>query len=126
MIVDSSVVVAILRAEPDSARFAKAIEATSHCSMAAPTMLETSIVIGPERHAELEASLVEMGAQIVPFTAEHARVARAAWARYGRRSGSPAQLNFGDCISYALAMSTGEPLLFKGDDFTHTDVTPAV
>lgn len=62
---------------------------------------------------------------VVPVDAAQARLARAAYARYGRRSGSRAQLNFGDCMAYALAKVTGEPLLFKGDDFTHTDVTSA-
>lgn len=59
------------------------------------------------------------------FGAEHARVARAAYARYGKGSGSAARLNLGDCFSYALATVSGQPLLFKGDDFTHTDVVAA-
>jgi ribonuclease VapC len=62
----------------------------------------------------------------VPFDAEQLAAARDAHRRYGRNSGSRAQLNFGDCMSYALAKVTGEPLLFKGDDFTHTDITPAL
>ncbi|WP_246142840.1 type II toxin-antitoxin system VapC family toxin [Nocardioides rubriscoriae] len=66
------------------------------------------------------------GFTVVPFDHEQALAARAAYARYGRGSGSPARLNLGDCITYALAMTTGEPLLFKGDDLTHTDVTPAL
>ena len=63
---------------------------------------------------------------IIPFDADHARVAREAYARYGKKSGSSARLNFGDCMTYALAKITGEPLLFKGDDFTHTDLTSAL
>ncbi len=62
---------------------------------------------------------------VVPFDATQARIAREAYARFGKGSGSTAGLNFGDCMTYALAKVTGEPLLFKGDDFTHTDVTPA-
>jgi ribonuclease VapC len=126
VIVDSSALVAVLRDEPDGGRYALAIEAAPGCSIAAPTMLETSIVLGTQRHGELDAALDEMGARIIPFTVEHAKIARAAYARYGKKSQSPAQLNFGDCFSYALAIATGEPLLFKGDDFTHTDVTPAI
>lgn len=84
------------------------------------------MVIGRERHADLDALLERTGTEIVPFDATHARVARSAFLRYGRSSGSPARLNFGDCISYALATVTGEPLLFKGEEFTHTDVTPAL
>ena len=75
------------------------------------------------RHLErlLEAATV----RVEPLTAQQARIARQAYRDFGRRSGHPARLNFGDCFAYALAVGTGEPLLFKGDDFVHTDVTPA-
>ena len=66
----------------------------------------------------------EAGLVIEPVTEAQARIARDAYRDFGRRSGHPAQLNFGDCFAYALAKVMGEPLLFKGDDFSHTDVTP--
>jgi len=64
--------------------------------------------------------------EIVPFTEAQARIARAAHKDFGRRSGHPAQLNFGDCFAYALAVDRDEPLLYKGDDFGHTDVRNAL
>jgi ribonuclease VapC len=84
------------------------------------------VVVGRDWHGPLDAFLEAAGTTIVPFDEDQARVARAAYARYGKGSGSPARLNFGDCFSYALAKTTGLPLLFKGDYFTHTDVTPAL
>ena len=68
----------------------------------------------------------EAGIMIEPVTAEQAHLARRAYRSYGRGSGSPARLNLGDCFAYALAKATGEPLLFKGDDFPHTDIEPAL
>jgi len=63
---------------------------------------------------------------VAPVTARQARIARAAYRDFGRGSGHPAKLNFGDCFAYALAIERDEPLLFKGDDFTHTDVRSAL
>jgi ribonuclease VapC len=83
-------------------------------------------VITPERHDELDQLLAETLSSVVAFDDAQVRLAREAYARYGKGSGSPARLNLGDCFSYALAKTTGQPLLFKGDDFTHTDVTPAL
>lgn len=68
----------------------------------------------------------DLAIEIVPVTAEHASLGRAAYRDYGRGSGHPAGLNSGDCFAYALARETGEPLLFKGDHFGHTDLVPAV
>ena len=73
----------------------------------------------------LDAFLQEAEVEIEPVTIEQARLAREAYRDYGKGSGHPARLNFGDCFAYALARDTGEPLLFKGDDFRRTDVTPA-
>ena len=70
--------------------------------------------------------LAKFGIQVIPFDENQARLARAAYRDYGRGSGRPAHLNMGDCFSYALAAVTGEPLLFVGDDFTHTDLTPGL
>lgn len=75
--------------------------------------------------ATLDAILLSLGVEVVPFTPSQARLAQEAYLRFGRGSGHPARLNLGDCISYALAKDTGEPLLFKGNDFVHTDLNPA-
>lgn len=125
MIVDSSVLVAILRNEPDAETFADLLQ-SSNPQVSDATVLETSIVVGPARHVDVDELLTAVTATVVPFDAAQARLARQAYATYGKGSGSPAGLNLGDCFSYALAKTTGLPLLFKGDDFTHTDVTPAL
>ena len=125
MILDSSAIVAILRDEPERPAFSSAIDTAATTLISAATVLESSIVIGRTRHEDLDDLLSDGDVVVVPFDVDHARLAREAYVRFGKRSGSPAQLNFGDCMAYALAKATGEPLLFKGDDFTHTDVTPA-
>jgi ribonuclease VapC len=124
VIVDSSALVAILRREPDRAAFEHAI-AHAVCKVSAVTALETAIVVQPGRHEDVDRLLDDAQIEVVAFDSAQAKVARAAYARFGKKSGSRAQLNFGDCMTYALAKTTGEALLFKGDDFTHTDVTPA-
>ena len=126
MIVDSSVLVAILRDEPDAGTYTRAIETADRTSLSAATYLEASVVVTQALHPRLDELVREMDAELVPFDAEQAQLARRAYADYGKRSGSPARLNLGDCFSYALAKATGRPLLFKGDDFRHTDVTPAL
>ena len=97
--------------------------------MSAATWLETSIVVDGRRNPVLSRKfdrfLAELDITIEPVTVEHAQIAREAYRDFGRGSGHPAKLNFGDCFSYALAKATGEPLLFKGDDFSHTDVRTA-
>ena len=125
MIVDTSAVLAILFHEPDAARFATAIAMASSCRMSAATFLETTIVLesrsGLAAGYELDAFLQEAGIDLEPVTPEHVLSARRAWRRFG--SGNhPAGLNFGDCFAYALAEATGEPLLFKGQDFELTDI----
>jgi len=75
---------------------------------------------------QLEQLLEQLSVSVVPVTTAQARIARRAQREYGRGSGHPARLNFGDCYSYALSKDTGEPLLFKGDDFSRTDVVPAI
>jgi ribonuclease VapC len=77
------------------------------------------------RQHEVDRLLADVEIDVVPFDADHARLARDAYTRFGKHPSSKAKLNFGDCMAYALAKATGEPLLFKGDDFTHTDLTPA-
>jgi ribonuclease VapC len=130
MIVDSSAIIAILKNEPDAETFARAIENAKSIRASAATYLETCIVVDGYRNPILSARLEEIlsnpGFQIEPVTAEQARIARQAYRDYGRGSGHRANLNFGDCFSYALARDKREPILFKGDDFIHTDLRPAV
>lgn len=130
MIVDSSALLAILKHEPEAESFSKAIETAKVVRISAATYLETHIVAdgykNPILTARLEEILANPGIEIEPVTAEQARVAREAYRDYGRGSGHPANLNFGDCFSYALARAKREPILFKGDDFVHTDLRSAV
>jgi ribonuclease VapC len=125
VIVDSSAFVAIIRGEPDHENHTAALGSVTSPGMSAASALECAIVMGPRREGEVDALIDAAGIIVMPFDAEQLAVARAAHRRYGRRSGSRAQLNFGDCMSYALAKVRGEPLLFKGDAFTHTDIEAA-
>ena len=130
MIVDTSAVVAILRGEPDADRYIEALASAAAPRMSAATYLETAVIVDANRDAVLSGRLddlvraVPLG--IEPMTEQHAELGRRAYQLFGKGSGHPAALNFGDCFAYALARATGEPLLFKGDDFAHTDVTPAL
>ena len=128
MIVDSSALVAILRAEADTERLTKALFRAPNAVMSAASYLETSIVIDrsrdPRPSRQFDLLLHEAGIEIVPVTVEQARIAREAYRDFGKGSGHPAGLNFGDCFAYALATDRGEPLLYKGDDFVHTDLVP--
>lgn len=130
MIVDSSALIAIIRDEPDADLYADALGAVRDPRISAATYLEVGIVADSTRDpvaTRMFDALISRGGFVVePFTAEQAEIARAAYRDFGRGSGHPAKLNFGDCISYALATVTGRPLLYKGDDFGHTDVTPAL
>lgn len=130
MIVDSSALIAIVREEPDAAVYARALAGEVVPRLSAATYVEAGIVADKDRdpvQMRLFDMLVTRNRMVIePFTAEQAAVARQAYRDFGRRSGHPAKLNFGDCMSYALAKVRDEPLLFKGDDFGHTDVTPAV
>lgn len=125
MIVDTSALIAVLRAEPEREQLLVALSTPGEHRVAAPTLVEAGLVAGPFT-PELMTLVDRLGLAVEPFTVEHAVIAHEAHRRFGRGSGSPARLNFGDCLSYALARVTGEPLLFKGGDFRHTDVTPAV
>ncbi len=130
MIVDSSALIAILRNEDEAPAFAQAIAAASLRRISAANFVEAAIVIDGSRDPIASRRFDDLlrEAQIVmePVTEAQARIAREAYRDFGRGSGHPAQLNFGDCFAYALARATGEPLLFKGDDFPHTDITPAL
>ncbi|HEX4319359.1 MAG TPA: type II toxin-antitoxin system VapC family toxin [Acidobacteriaceae bacterium] len=126
MILDTSVFIAIIKEEPEAAGFAGLLEATDELRISAATYLESSIVLDRMKNPKLSARLSEIleRAQVIvePFTAEQAQIARQAYRDYGRGSGHKANLNFGDCFSYALARVKREPLLYKGDDFVHTDI----
>jgi ribonuclease VapC len=129
MIIDTSAIIAILREEDEARRFAEAIEAASVRRISAATYVEIGAVIDgardPVASRLVDELLATAGIVIEPVTAAQARVARDAYRDFGKGSGHAAGLNFGDCFAYALATATGEPLLFKGDDFSRTDVAVA-
>ena len=130
MIVDSSAVVGILNNEPDAEVLQDALVAARSRRMSAGTLVELNVVVDgkrdPVRSARLDELVQRSDMEIIDVTAEQAHIARDAYRDFGKGSGHPARLNFGDCFSYALAKTTGEPLLFNGDGFGHTDLTPAV
>ena len=127
MVVDSSAIIAILCNEPECESFLRAMASASTCCMSTATVLETSMVLQGRANVELvndfDVLLVKYAIDIIPFCKRQAQIARRAFLRYGKGN-HPAGLNFGDCIAYALAKDTGEPLLFKGNDFPQTDITP--
>jgi ribonuclease VapC len=130
MILDSSALLAILNAEPEAEAFAHAIEDAPVVRISASTLLEAAIVVdmqgAPALGRNFDRLIAETGTVVEPFTAAQADIARRAFAAFGRGTGHPARLNFGDCFAYALARETGEPLLYKGRDFVETDVKPAI
>ena len=127
MIVDTSALVAILRGEPLAAALTAALLGDPDPQISAATVVELYAVADqrghPAQSRRVDALLTELGVRVVPFTADQARLAREAYRDYGRGSGHRARLNLGDCFSYALAAATGQPLVFVGDDFSHTDLT---
>lgn len=129
MIIDTSALVAVLLDEPERASFEKAICTQPWPRISAATYVEAGVVVDarrdPTRSRLLDALLSRADIAIEPVTAEQAVIARQAYRDYGKGSGHPAQLNFGDCFAYALAKACDEPLLFKGGDFIHTDVRSA-
>ena len=125
MVVDSSVLLQILYRGPGAEQALHVLASAALLKIAAPTLLEAEVVYGAsDDYASRDVlELVErLGVEVVPFTSEHAREARLAYARFGKGCGHVARLNFGDCVSYALARVTREPLAFEGDDFHHTDL----
>ncbi len=128
MIVDTSVIVAILLREPEADSFIDFIGINSNCKIAAPTLVETSMVLagryGPAILEKLDAYLSGASIETIAFTADHAAIARHAFLRFGKGR-HPAGLNYGDCISYAVAKLEAMPLLFKGTDFGLTDIERA-
>jgi ribonuclease VapC len=128
MVLDTSAVVAILRDEPECAEFAPLLAAAEDPLISAATLLESSIVLhakaGDEGVADLDDLLRTAGVRCVAVDHAQALGARTAWMRFGKGR-SPAKLNYGDCFSYALAVTMDRPLLYKGDDFTQTAVRGA-
>jgi len=129
VIVDSSALVAILKSEPDWRRFAQALDSAETARLSAATYVELSVVVqrlkDPALESEIDDLIERFEIEIEPLTADQARIARKAYRDYGKGSGHPANLNFGDCFSYALARDKREPILYKGDDFVHTDLRSA-
>jgi len=130
MIIDTSALLAILRDEPEALSCAEAIAQATTRRISAANFLEAAIVTDASRDPiasrRLDDLLKVADIAIEPVTEEQARLGRAAYRDFGKGSGHPAQLNFGDCFAYALAKAVGEPLLFKGDDFRQTDVEGAI
>lgn len=130
MIVDTSSIIAILRGEDDAAIHARVIAAASVRRLSAASYLECGIVLDSQRDPiisrGLDALVDEAQFVIEPVTEQQARLARQAYADFGKGSGHPAGLNFGDCLSYALALDKREPMLWKGNDFGHTGIPSAL
>ncbi|GAB3498275.1 type II toxin-antitoxin system VapC family toxin [Flexivirga lutea] len=125
MIVDTSALIAILKEEPEADQLMRVL-ASRPSRISASTLLETMIVGTPARRLDVRGLLEMTATNVVPFDRNLTELAATAHRQFGRGSGSPAKLNFGDCFSYALAKAYDEPLLFKGDDFSHTDVRSAL
>ena len=128
MILDTSALLAVLLDEPDADHFERMIGVAEVCRMSVENYLEAIMVIegrlGDAGGREIDNYLGEAGVELMSVTPEQAQAARMAWRRYGKGN-HPAGLNFGDCFAYALAEVSGEPLLFKGEDFALTDVERA-
>lgn len=130
MIIDTSAIVAILRDEPEARSCAEAMEAAKSLRVSAVNFLEAAAVIDSSRNPIASRRFDDFfrvaEINIEPVTEAQARIAREAYRDFGKGSRHAAGLNFGDCFAYALAKATGEPLLFKGNDFVHTDISPAL
>lgn len=130
MVVDTSALLAILEVEPDAGIYARAIAEADPPLISAASLLEAGIVIlnrrGPKALKNVDRLIQEAGFQVESVTAQQARLALDAYAVYGKGRKSKAGLNYGDCFSYALAKVTGLPLLFKGKDFSETDLPSAL
>lgn len=129
MILDTSAVLAVLFAESDAERYARAISDAPTCRMSVVTFVELSIVVeaqaGDTGNRQWDIFFRRAGIVLEPVTEDQAYSARLAWSKFGKGR-HPAKLNFGDCFSYALAETLDEPLLFKGTDFSKTDARPAL
>lgn len=130
MIIDTSALIALLRDEPDAAVYAMAIADAPQKSISAANFVEAAAMIDGSRDPiasrKFDELIAEAQIKIEPVTERQAKLAREAYRDFGKGSGHPAKLNFGDCFAYALAKEKREPLLFKGEDFIHADITPAL
>lgn len=127
MIVDTSAIVALLKKEPARDAIATLIETANILRISAASLLELGIVADAAGLGEDADDFMALTRpRVEPVTESQASIARDAYRQYGRGSGHPARLNFGDCFAYALARERNEPLLFVGDDFIHTDIVPAL
>jgi ribonuclease VapC len=128
IVIDSSAILAILQDEPERKAFNQIIAAASDCSLSAASLVEISVVLesrfGASGQQNLDLFLCTAGIDVIPFDLKQAELARTAFRRFGKGR-HPAGLNLGDCYSYALAQVREAPLLFKGNDFSHTDVRVA-
>ena len=129
MVIDTSAWIAILFAEPEGADFMAKIATSEYVRVSAASAFEVSIVAigrnGPTIESEVDTLFTRCSAEIVPLTVEQVTLARQAFLNFGKGR-HRARLNFGDCFSYALAKHLNEPLLFKGNDFSHTDIVSAL
>ena len=130
MIVDASALLAIVLSEPERDRFLEIADSAGNLTMSVVNFVEAGIKVDrdvdPRRAATLDKIIAELAIGIAPVTVDQGRLARQAHKQFGRGSGHPARLNLGDCFAYALARTRREPLLFKGDDFTRTDIEAAI
>jgi ribonuclease VapC len=127
VILDTSVIVGVMVGEPGHERIRERMATASILAVGAATMVEVAIVLSTklrrDPRPQLNRFLREMEVEVIPFTAEHYEVAVDAFQRFGKGR-HPAALNFGDCLTYAVARLSGFPLLFTGDDFARTDICP--
>jgi ribonuclease VapC len=130
MILDTSAIIAILRDESEAMSCAQAISDAMSRRVSAVNFVESAVVIDASRDPvatrRFDDFISEANISIEPVTEIQAQIARAAYRDFGKGSGHPARLNFGDCFAYALAKDSGEPLLFKGREFAHTDIVTAL
>ena len=130
MIVDTSVLAAILFDEPERHDFQARLAASDRMTISAGSWVELAVVLTRKRRTDLLAIsdqvISALSIRIAAVDRAQAEIARMAYREFGRGSGHKAKLNFGDCFSYALSKTAGEPLLFKGDDFSHTDVLKVI
>jgi ribonuclease VapC len=130
MIVDASAVIAVLRNEPEAETYARVLADAASRRISAVNFVESAVVIDASRDPiasrRFDDFIVAAELSIEPVTERQAQLAREAYRDFGKGSGHSANLNFGDCFAYALAKTSGEPLLFKGSDFSHTDITSAL
>jgi ribonuclease VapC len=130
MVVDTSAIVEFCFGGPRAKAVEETLSGEERLFLSAATALECAIVVarrfGPAGEDKLDELIREAGIEVVPFDAAQLEIARAAYRRFGKGGRHAAQLNYGDCFSYALAKKLGEPLLFVGDDFAQTDIAAAL